>query len=208
MTPVRRLLVAAGVLLLAGPAAAQFPLVDPWHRGTDPFGYDPVFNPFGRIYLPPPVRPPVVGFLPNGTPVINPWIRGRYVNPVDIYTANVVASQIAAARWQAAQALYWSQPVYGSGFGGPVPPPVFPPVLANRVQIEPGRFVPAGPGLAVNPVSGTVLAPFRGVALTNEGPFYRAGGVTAFGTYVPSAGVYVNPITGARYNPATGVIVR
>ncbi|MGL4420147.1 MAG: hypothetical protein ACRCZF_05755, partial [Gemmataceae bacterium] len=78
-------------------------------------------------------------------------------------------------------------------------------------QYEPGRFFPVGLDAAQNPVSGTVLRPFSGVAFTNEGAFYRVpgtGSFTPFGTYVPGSGIYVNPFSGVNYNPQTGAIVR
>jgi hypothetical protein len=85
-------------------------------------------------------------------------------------------------------------------------------IAFNRpVQVEAGRVVPVSPGLAVNPVTGTVVSSFRGIALTNEGPFYRvpnSGSITPWGRYIPGSGVYVNPFTGSAYNPATGLIVR
>lgn len=82
---------------------------------------------------------------------------------------------------------------------------------AGVVQKEVGGFVPVNRTTAVNPVSGTILKPYQGVALTREGPFYRVpgtGSITAWGTYLPGSGVYVNPFSGTQYNPATGLIAR
>jgi hypothetical protein len=90
------------------------------------------------------------------------------------------------------------QPGLGFGFG-----PI--------TQREPGRFARLAPDLAVNPITGTVLQPYSGVAYTNEGTFYRLAGsgtLTPFGAYVPGSGLYVNPFTGVAYNPQTGLILR
>ena len=78
-------------------------------------------------------------------------------------------------------------------------------------QVEPGRFARLGPDLAVNRATGTVLRPYSGVAFTAEGPFVRMAGsgtFTPWGAYVPGTGVFVNPFTGAAYNPQTGLILR
>ncbi|QEL19405.1 hypothetical protein [Limnoglobus roseus] len=79
------------------------------------------------------------------------------------------------------------------------------------LQKEVGGFVAVDRATAVNPVSGTVLKPYRGIALTREGTFYHVpgtGSLTAWGTFLPGSGVYVNPLTGTTYNPTTGLIAR
>lgn len=195
--------------LTAGPARAQYPVFDPWIR-PNPYGYNPYWNPYGPVTIPAPRTPPLIGYLPNGTPVVNPWVRTTTVYPIDIYAWNS-----ALAAWNAA--TIWNPALYGSAFGTPYGTGVVPPVVPalglqpGVYDREPGRFVRVGADLAVNPVSGTVIQPYRGVALTNEGPFYRlpgSGSLTAWGAFRPGSGVYVNPFTGVRYNPQTGLIVR
>jgi hypothetical protein len=63
---------------------------------------------------------------------------------------------------------------------------------------QPGSLLPAGPDLAVNPWSGTVVQPVSGIAtLANGSTFYR----------LPTAvGVYYNPMGGTFFTPDTGVI--
>lgn len=159
---------------------------------------------------------PRVGTLPNGTAIHNPWLRYRGVQPV--LTANVFNNAVNYNTLAILNpSLYplqsfnpYNRFVYSnygynqwnnSGDWGYTP----------RYEREVGTFISVNPQLAVNPFSGTVLNPIRGVAATREGYFYRmpgTGSISPWGNFIPGSGVYVNPFTGARYNPLTGVIAR
>ena len=181
------LLAAAGVAFLSNTASAQF------------------YNPY---YYPP-------SGLTNYPTAYNPWARyhnNYYVPPATAYF-NYAAQYNYATIFN--PSLYPAYSFNNSGysdfgfnqfngvgvnnFGQP------------RLQREVGSFVAVNRTTAVNPVSGTILKPYRGVALTREGTFYQVpgtGSITAWGTYVPGSGVYVNPVTGTTYNPSTGLIAR
>jgi hypothetical protein len=230
--PIRRIgrlaaAIVAGWLADASIAAAQDPTLPTWPP--------PTINP----WLPgqPAVTPPVVGQLPTGTPVINPWVRPAVVTPQSLF-AQQYALLNAAPIWNPSLAPYWaaaglnapwglnnSAPVLQPGAFGPgvqpVPAGAVPTVstfvarpgltVGGFTQVEPGWFSRLGPDLAVNRITGTVLRPYSGVAFTAEGPFVRvpgSGTFTPWGMYIPGTGIFVNPFTGAAYNPQTGLILR
>jgi hypothetical protein len=233
---VRLLLAGIASLALAGSASAQFQMIFPWN------GNNPGLH-----------TPPQIGTLPNGTPVVNPWIRPATPALQTIFSQNL-AYQQSLPIWNPALAGYWGQSGQTGPFGFQQNPNMFPgaqfgpqpiyglnqfggangfnrfngtpygfgnaggfgygnqlPYGNNPQQYEPGKFYPVGMDAAVNPVTGTVLRPYSGVAFTNEGAFYRvpgSGRFTPFGTMVPGSGVYLNPFTGVAYNPQTGAIQR
>jgi hypothetical protein len=80
--------------------------------------------------------------------------------------------------------------------------------VGPATQVEPGWFSRVGPDLAVNRTTGTVLRPYSGVAYTAVVRLPGSGTFTPWGAYLPGTGVYVNPFTGAAYNPQTGLILR
>lgn len=195
----RHLLAFALVLSgFVGSASAQvgiLPYPSPW--------YPPMPNP-GIQYL---------GTLPNGIPVINPWnmyqnhnygqnypggfwrpnynpyVYNPYLyNPIPAYYGNLYASYLGYLN----QNPYNVPNIYG-------------------VERERGRFIPVANDLFVNNLTGTQLAPVRGIAQTREGTFYRmpgTGSITAWGAFIPGSGTYVNPVSGDVYNPGSGIIVR
>lgn len=183
---IRHLAAFVLILSLAGALPGQAPGWNPWAGGV--------------IY--PPQQPGIqyLGQLPNGIHVFNPWNMYQNLNnqqPVYYYPP----------------AMYYYNPYYlynpfnpyspySNGYGSFTQP---------FVQREAGRFIPVARDLAVNPITGTQLAPYRGVAVTTEGAFYRApgsGSFTANGAFIPGSGVYVNPITGTVYQPGSGLILR
>jgi hypothetical protein len=186
----KRQLAAIGlVLALATASWAQAPGWNPWWNG-------------GVVY--PPQQPGIqyLGQLPNGIPVFNPWNMYQNLNnqrPVwygspygfsPLYYNALYANPYLAAYG-----------FYNQGFGSNAP----------VIQRESGRFVPVARDLFVNSITGTQLAPYRGVALTIEGAFYRApgtGSYTAWGAYIPGSGTFVNPVNGAVYQPSSGIIIR
>lgn len=146
--------------------------------------------------------------LSNYPTVYNPW--ARYRNNYNPYAASYYNYSVAynyATMFNASLYPPYSfnnNYNYGYQFG-------FNNFGLPRVQQEVGGFVGVNRNTAVNPVSGTILKPNRGVALTREGAFYQVpgtGSISAFGTYIPGSGVYVNPLTGTQYSPSTGLIVR
>ncbi len=186
------LLTVFGVASATNTASAQF---------NNPYGYGGYYPPSG---------------LTNFPTVYNPW--ARYRNP---YTSYVTPATYFNYAVQYNSATIFNPSLYPAysfnnfgyqNFGvnqfnnlgvNQFNPP--------SVQQEVGGFVAVNRTTAINPVSGTILKPYKGVALTREGTFYQVpgtGSITAWGTYVPGSGVYVNPFTGTRYNPSTGLIVR
>ena len=139
------------------------------------------------------------GRLPNGIPVFNPW--NMYNN--NNYSGQIINGPIYP--YYGYYGLYGNAYLGygdGSGYTG----------LGNysSVQRQPGRYIPVAPDLAVNPLTGTRLAPYRGIAETNQGTFFRipgTGSLTAFGTFNPASGTYLNPVTGAVFNPGSGLIL-
>jgi hypothetical protein len=222
---------AAAAGLLAAPADAQVavstgwppPMVNPWNPGWT-FSKPPLI---GHL----PNGTPVVNPWDRGggfiTPAVPAW---------QTLFAQQYAQHQAAMIWNPTLYPFWAsggmnvpwglnagQPVMQpGGFGPGVQPVPAGAVPAQPVssfvarpgpvtQVEPGRFSRLGPDLAVNRATGTVLRPYSGVAFTAEGPFVRMAGsgtFTPWGAYVPGTGVFVNPFTGAAYNPQTGLILR
>ncbi len=163
---------------------------------------------------------PQVGTLPNGTPIHNPW---RRYSSQPIVNANLFNYQVnyntqsilnpslyPSLAFNNYRSTYFNNGYTQFGINQ------FNSGYANygyypQYEREVGTFVPVNPQLALNPYSGTILNPIRGIALTREGPFYRVpgtGSISPWGNYIPGSGVYVNPFTGAAYNPLTGIIAR
>jgi hypothetical protein len=194
------LLAVAGLVAAAPVASAQ--IFNPWGLGSQP-------NPW--VYQT--VRPgqyysgQFLGRLPNGTPVVNPWVRPTVYPVIPAPFFNYSVNYNYQSLWNpslypAYNLNYNSNFNYGFNNGD---------FRILPVEQEVGRLVPVNRDLAVNPVSGTVWKPSRGIALTREGAFYRipgTGSLSPWGTYLPGSGVYVNPFTGTRYDPYTGTIVR
>ena len=150
----------------------------------------------------------LAGALPGQAPGWNPWAGGVIYPPQQPgiqYLGQLPNGIHVFNPWNMYQNLYnpfnpYSP--YSNGYGSFTQP---------FVQREAGRFIPVARDLAVNPITGTQLAPYRGVAVTTEGAFYRApgsGSFTANGAFIPGSGVYVNPITGTVYQPGSGLILR
>ncbi|CAN5396249.1 hypothetical protein BH11PLA2_BH11PLA2_18280 [soil metagenome] len=201
--------------LLASTASAQFfgPGYNPYHNhGYQPF-IPPQINPFvpynnGYTQLPWPrtAQFPVIGVLPNGMQVINPWGPRNFVpawntNPYyggyNPYAYNPYAYNPYAYNPYGYNPWGVGNANFGNNTAG--------------IEREPGRFIPVGGGVALNNVTGTILRTAQGVAQTNDGNFYRVpgtGSLTAWGALDPTSGLYVNPITGDAYNPGSGLIIR
>lgn len=212
---------------LVGDASAQ---------GFNPWGMGGQANPWlqgGNQQIQQHPFGPKIGTLPNGTPVHNPWLQYRGLQPVvaaqqfnfsvqqntnailnpSLYTNFALNTFNRAANqyYNNLQAnayfnLYANNNNHGYnnfGYNGIGTYPYY--------EKEVGSFVPVNPQVAINPVSGTVLNPIRGVAYTREGTFYRVPGTASYspwGNPIYGSGVYYNPFTGARYSPLTGVIAR
>jgi hypothetical protein len=163
---------------------------------------------------------PQVGRLPNGTPIHNPWHQYRGVQPV--LAANYYNLAVQYNTQSILNPSLYSpysfnsfnrftypgnfNPGFNAGYSYDNYSNYYP-----RYEREVGSFVPVNPQLAVNPFSGTVLNPIRGVALTREGPFYRLPGTSLYnpwGNPVYGSGIYYNPFTGSTYTPLSGVIAR
>jgi hypothetical protein len=212
----------------ANPAAAQFPnaVLNPYGNGWANGGGN--WNgPYSQY--------PTIGFTPNGTRVINPWTTPNANwsttwggNWGANWNSNWNTSWSANSNWSSSpyqwnynynayqQSAVWNPSL--NPFMSVNNPWATPQALLNQaavyqrpVQLENGQVVAVAPGVGINPVTGTVVNSNRGIAMTNEGPFYRVpntGSITPWGRYIPGTGVYVNPFTGSAYNPASGLIVR
>jgi hypothetical protein len=160
----------------------------------------PGWNPWAGGVIYPPQYPGIqyLGQLPNGTPVFNPWNMYQNLNnqrPIYYQSPYFVPFFYPQFFWN-----YYGYNPYGYGMSS----------NAGIINV-PGRFVPVGPDLAVNPFNGVTLAPRRGYAQTPEGTFYRApgsGSFTAWGAYIPGSGVFVNPMNGDTYQPNQGLLIR
>jgi hypothetical protein len=178
-------LLVGGFVCSAGSASAQFM--------TPGLTYVQPVNPYWR----PGVQ--ILGTLP-GAIVTNPWnIYNRYPNYYTgfaVYNYNPIPAYYGSLQQTYYNYLATAPYPYATGI--------------TTINREPGRFVPVAPDLAVNPITGTRLAPARGIALTNEGPFYRipgSGSFTAWGAYMPGNGTYLNPFNGDLYNPGSGLVI-
>jgi hypothetical protein len=219
-----RFFTLVGFLLLTQTASAQFSnpwggagAPNPWHQNIQPIG-----SQLGRQN----------GLqATGGTRFVNPWAPQQIQPIVPAAIHNLQVQYTYATLMNAS--LYSYQPLWNTnrqayGNGATMLPGIIPgingggtntpgesndqPVPPNsRLQVEVGRFVPVARDIYANPISGTVLSTRRGVALTREGAFYRlpgTGSLTAWGAFIPGSGVYVNPLTGAAYDPVTGLIAR
>ena len=99
---------AVASLAVAGTASAQFRMVFPWN-GDNPGVY----------------TPPQVGNTPNGTPIVNPWIRPMTPALQSIFAQNN-AYQQSLPVWNPALAPYWNQTGQFSPFGPQQNPNLFP----------------------------------------------------------------------------------
>jgi hypothetical protein len=166
---------------------------------------------------------PVVGVLPNGVPVVNPW--ARFGNPYGVFPVAGNAAfwgTVGIQPWGTFNpylpqpyfiAPYWNPYAFNNpywnwnGNWGSTP---WNRPLPRALEVERGRLIPVGQ-IALNPITGTAYRPFQGIAQTNDGPFVRqpgTGSFSAFGAYIPGSGLYVNPFTGDAYNPGSGLIFR
>lgn len=228
----KRLLTASlGALALmlahAGISQAQFGVNNPWGRSVhgNPVVYGP--NYLGTL----PNGTPVINPWNRGTvvPAVPAWqtqfgYQYATYNAMNVWNPGLAPYWGAATglnnAWAANAALAQGALLQPGGFGPGIQPI---PIQDNIVgvspgvqqgpftQLEPGFFARVGPDVAINRTTGTVLRPYSGVAFTNEGPFYRmpgSGSFTPWGAYIPGTGMYRNPITGAAYNPQTGLIIR
>lgn len=183
-------------------------------QGFNPYGFGGQPNPWLQGYAgSQSYYGPQVGRLPNGTPVHNPWLRYRGVQP--ILSANYYNSTVQFNTQSILNPSLYSPYAYNPFNRFAYPTNAVNPIGAfgafPQYEREVGSFVPVNPQLALNPYSGTVLNPIRGVALTREGPFYRVPGTTSYspwGNPIYGSGVYYNPFTGAAYSPLSGVIAR
>ena len=150
----------------------------------------------------------VIGQLPNGIPIINPWARPNFypvpVNPWGYQFTTQSQTGYYNNGYTNSTTFSQTTQIVPNGFNNPFLQPGF-------AQREAGAVIPVGRNLAVNPVTGTVVRPLSGIAITREGTFYQVPGTGSFspwGAYIPGSGTYVNPFTGTTYNPTTGLIVR
>lgn len=201
-------LLAVGLsMLVASSASAQG--LNPWGIGGQPNPWLQTTQNAGST----PYYGPQVGVLPNGTPIHNPWLQYRGVQPIVQaplfnnfvqYNTNTIWNPSLYPSYGFYRYTYsnltvnaWNQ----SAAWGYYP----------QYEREVGGFVSVNPQLAVNPYSGTVLNPIRGIAHTREGTFYRVPGTTSYtpwGNPIYGSGVYYNPFTGAAYSPLSGLIAR
>lgn len=217
----RALVIAAGVVAavaVAPRAAAQpNPFRNPAGLGPQPLfpgqPRPPAFFPQAPINAPGiPFNPDPFGVNPRLNPVqfvpVNPWAPNPFfanpflVNPFVNNPFNPFNNQLA-------NNPFAPNPLINP-FANPFAPAVFS-TPAVAVQ-QPGFFQRVGPNLAVNPWSGTAVAPFTGVAQTADGNLYfrlgRDGTPTVFNPAAPRTNVYFSPASGSFLNPNTGVIVR
>jgi hypothetical protein len=209
----------------AGTASAQY---NPWNNGYN-YGYNNGYNNnYGNNNNPWNYSNPwqyngfhngpywqggnngVIGQLPNGIPIINPWARPNFY-PVPINPWGYQFSQQQQTNYYNNGNGYGNTTTFSqttqivpNGFNNPFLQPGF-------AQREAGAVIQVGRNLAVNPITGTIVRPLSGVAITREGTFYQVPGTGSFspwGAYIPGSGTYVNPFTGTSYNPTTGLIVR
>ena len=161
---------------------------------------------------------PQVGRLPNGTPIHNPWLQYRGVQP--ILAANyynlAVQYNYQSILNPSLNAPYSYNAFNRFSYGGPFNNYTYSNNFYSsyyypQYEREVGTFVSVNPQLALNPYSGTVLNPIRGVAYTREGPYYRLPGTAIYnpwGNPVYGSGIYYNPFNGSTYSPLSGLIAR
>jgi hypothetical protein len=203
------------VSLMSGVASAQLapgyfypvpvpvPVPVPYPVYTTPF-VPPAINPFVPYNSGPTILPwprtaqfPVIGTLPNGIQVINPWgpnYSRSYYNNMPYYGPG-----------------YWANPFlnpYAFGYN-PFDP------YQNRalnqfvVQREAPRFALTANDATMSLFNGDMST--RNTTLRDDAMFSRVpgtGSITAFGALMPASGTYVNPMNGNETSPGTTGLIR
>jgi hypothetical protein len=197
----RFLVLAAGVMMTAATASAQFnilPYPNPYYR---PIYMPPVINPFvpytpwnnGAIIQPWP-RPAtvtVIGTLPNGIQVINPW--GPRINP---YFASNFVNPYLVANYSAG---YWyglyNNPFLDSFYAQNAGVFFRPVVIRDPLGFIVGQDAPPL-------TAGTVTLPDSARTIDGLAPRLPAtGSMTIFGAYDPASGSYIRPVLNAMPIP-------
>jgi hypothetical protein len=78
------------------------------------------------------------------------------------------------------------------------------------VEFRPGQYYGRPGGTNFNPFTGSVYRPWAGVVSKPSGNYQYipgTGSYTPFGK-VPGTGLYQNPWSGNKYNPASGTYIR